>query len=157
MTADDNGVHRLSAHIVVRDAAAATDWYRTALLAEERRRIAVPGGKLMEVELRFGESVVMLADEFPEIGVLSPLAFGGTAVVLHLETDDVDGLWRRAIAAGADIRQPLADQFWGERYGQIVDPFGHRWGLAQRIRDVPEDEVAAAAWAAFGGDESDRR
>jgi PhnB protein len=128
-----------------------------ALGAEERRRIPVPGGKLMEVELRFGNTAVMLADEFPELDVLSPLAFAGTAVVLHLECDDVDELWRRAIEAGAEIRQPLADQFWGERYGQIVDPFGHRWGLAQHLRNVPEEELAAAAWAAFGGGKDEGR
>jgi PhnB protein len=74
---------------------------------------------------------------------------GGTATVLHLETAEVDSLWERALAAGAEVRQPLADTFWGERYGQIVDPFGHRWGLAQRVRDVPRQEVQRAAAALF--------
>jgi PhnB protein len=86
----------------------------------------------------------MLADEFPELGVLSPLAIGGTATVLHLRVDDVDAVWQRAVDAGAEVRQPLADVFWGERYGQIVDPFGHRWGLAQHLRDVPPDEIQRA-------------
>ena len=147
------GSGRISAHLVVRDAAGAAEWYASALGAEERGRIPVPDGRLMQVELRFGESQVMLADEFPEMGVLSPL--GGTATVLHLECEDVDAVWERAVAAGAEVRQPLAEMFWGERYGQIVDPFGHRWGLAQRVRDVPQDEIARAAWELFGGTSPD--
>lgn len=103
----------------------------------------------MQVELRFGDSAVMLADEFPEAGVLSPLSIGGTATVLHLYTDDVDAIWNRALDAGAEVRQPLHDAFWGERYGQITDPFGHRWGLAQHQREVPLDELEEAAAAMF--------
>ena len=121
--------HTITAHIVVRDAARAAAWYADALGAEERGRIEVPGGKLMQVELVFGDSTVMLADEFAELGVLSPLSIGGTATVLHLRTEDVDVLWDRATGAGAEVLQPLADAFWGERYGQVEDPFGHRWGL----------------------------
>jgi PhnB protein len=143
--------HTITPHLVVRGAARAAAWYVEALGAEERSRIEVPGGKLMQVELRFGDATVMLADEFEELGVLSPLSIGGTATVLHLSTDDVDALWQRAVDAGAEVRQPLSDAFWGERYGQITDPFGHRWGLAQRVRDVPEEEIAAAARALFGG------
>ena len=141
----------ITPHIVVRDAARAAEWYASALGAEEAGRIDVPGGKLMQVELRFGDSTVMLADEFPEMGVLSPLSIGGTATVLHLVVADVDAVWQRAVDAGAEIRQPLGDTFWGERYGQIVDPFGHRWGLAQHLRDVPRDEIQRAATALFGG------
>jgi PhnB protein len=103
----------------------------------------------MQVELWFGDSALMLADEFPELGVLSPLSVGGTATVFHLNVDDVDAVWQRAVAAGAEVRQTLADVFWGERYGQITDPFGHRWGLAQHLRDVPREEVAQAAAALF--------
>ena len=141
----------ITPHLVVREAARAAEWYRDALGAEERGRIEVPGGKLMQVELWFGDAQVMLADEFPELGVLSPLSIGGTATVLHLQTEDVDALWERATAAGAEVLQPLADAFWGERYGQITDPFGHRWGLAQRVREVSREEIAAAAAALFGG------
>jgi PhnB protein len=144
-------MHTITPHLVVRGAARAAAWYVEALGAEERSRIEVPGGKLMQVELRFGDATVMLADEFEELGVLSPLSIGGTATVLHLSTDDVDALWQRAVDAGAEVRQPLSDAFWGERYGQITDPFGHRWGLAQRMRDVPEEEIAAAARVLFGG------
>jgi PhnB protein len=144
-------MHSVTPHLVVRDAARAAAWYAEALGAEERGRIEVPGGKLMQVELWFGDSAVMLADEFPDFGVLSPLAIGGTATVLHLYSEDVEALWQRAVAAGAEVRQPLGDAFWGERYGQITDPFGHRWGLAQRVRDVPQEEIARAAAELFGG------
>jgi len=105
----------------------------------------------MQIELRFGDSVVMIADEFPELGVVSPLALGGTYGALTLTTDDVDALWERALAAGAEVHAPLQDAFWGERHGQIVDPYGHRWGLAQHLRDVPEDELVRQAAAVFGG------
>jgi PhnB protein len=144
------GMHTITPHIVVADAAAAADWYTHALGAEERNRIEVPGGRLMQVELWFGDSAVMLADEFPELGVLSPLTIGGSATVLHLYTNDVDALWERAVDAGAEIRQPLQDAFWGERYGEIIDPFGHRWGLAQHLRDVPRQEIEEAVAAMFG-------
>ncbi len=143
------GMHTITPHIVVSDATAATDWYRQVLGAEERSRIEVPGGKLMQVELWFGDSAVMLADEFRELGVLSPLSVGGTATVLHLYTNDVDALWKRAVDAGAEVRQPLQDVFWGERYGQITDPFGHRWGLAQHLRSVPREEIADAVATMF--------
>jgi PhnB protein len=141
----------ITTHIVVRDAGRAADWYRDVLGADQGMRVEVPGGKFMQLELRFGDSTVMLADEFPELDILSPLSIGGTPTVLHLRIDDVDAVWERALAAGAEVRAPLGDAFWGERYGQIVDPFGHRWGLAQHLRDVPQEEIDAAARAMFGG------
>lgn len=142
--------HTITAHVVVRDAARAAAWYSTVFGAEERGRLEVPGGKLMQVELRFGDSTVMLADEFPEMGVLSPLGVGGTATVLHFSTDDADAVWQRALEGGAEVRQPLQDAFWGERYGQITDPFGHRWGIAQHLRDVSREELERAVSEAFG-------
>jgi PhnB protein len=144
-------MHTITPHIVVGDAAAAAGWYATVFGAEERGRLAVPGGKLMQVELWFGDSAVMLADEFPDMGVLSPLSVGGTATVLHFTTDDADAVWQRAVDGGAEIRQPLGEVFWGDRYGQITDPFGHRWGIAQHLRDVPRDELERAVAEAFGG------
>ena len=144
------GMHTITPHIVVRDAARAAEWYADALGAEERKRIPVPGGKLMSVELWFGDSVVMVADEFPEIGILSPQSLGGTATVLNLYVENVDALWERAVGAGAEVLHPLGDTFWGDRHGQITDPFGHRWGLAQHVRDVPTEEVVRAAAEAFG-------
>jgi len=141
----------ITPHLVVSDAARAAAWYAEALGAQERGRIEVPGGKLMQVELELGGATVMLADEFPDLGVLSPLAIGGTATVLHLVVDDVEAVWQRAVDGGAEVRQPLGDAFWGERYGQIVDPFGHRWGLAQHVRDVPREEIQRSATELFGG------
>ena len=139
----------ITPHIVVRDASAASEWYQRALGAEERDRLPLPNGKVMYVELRFGDSPVMAADEFPEFGVVSPLGIGGTAVVLHLLTEDVDALWQRAVDAGAEVLSPLQDQFWGDRQGQLRDPFGHKWNLAQHVRDVPREELEAAAAAMF--------
>jgi PhnB protein len=111
--------------------------------------VPVPGGKLLTVELRFGDSTVRLTDEFPELGVLSPETIGGTPVVLHLSTADVDELWKRALGAGAEAVHPLEEQFWGNRQGQIADPFGHRWNLSQPLREVPHDELVHAAAEAF--------
>jgi len=145
------GMHTITPHLVVRGAAQAAEWYKEALGAKERGRIPVPGGKFMQIELWFGDSAVMLADEFPEAGVLSPQAIGGTPVVLHFSTEQVEALWKRALDAGAEVVQPLQDQFWGDRYGQIKDPFGYRWGLAQHIRDVPSEEIARMAAQVFGG------
>ena len=145
-------IRALTVHLVVRDAARAAAWYVRALGATEVGRIAVPGGKFMQIELRFGDSTVMLADEFPEAGVVGPETLGGSPGAFHLLTDDVEALWTSAIAAGGKELQPLVERFWGERFGQLVDPFGHRWNLAQRVREVPRAEVARAAWEAFGGD-----
>jgi PhnB protein len=142
--------HTITAHIVVDDAARAADWYAAVFGAEERSRLETPGGKLMQVELWFGDSAVMLADEFPEMGVLSPLTVGGNATVLHFSTDDADAVWQRALEGGAEVRRPLQDAFWGERYGQITDPFGHRWGIAQHLRHVPREDLERAVSEAFG-------
>ena len=141
----------IAAHIVVPDAAEAADWYSNAFGAREVSRIPLPGGKLMTVELAFGDSVVHVGSEFRDRGIVAPLTIGGTATVLQINTDDADGLWARAIKAGAEARHELADSFWGERHGQLGDPFGHRWNIAQRLRDVPHDEIVAAAAEAFGG------
>jgi PhnB protein len=151
VSAVPGGLHTITPHIVVRGAARAAEWYKQALGAEERSRVPLPGGKLMSVELWFGDSAVMVADEFPEMGVCSPQTIGGTSTVLNLYTEDVDALWRRALDAGAEVLHPLRDQFWGDRHGQLTDPFGHRWGLAQHLRDVPHEDIARAAAEAFGG------
>ena len=139
----------ITPHIVVRDAAKAVDWYTDVLGAEERLRIAVPDGRLMSVELRFDGSAVMLADEFPEMGIVSPQTLGGTYMALHLLVGDVDLVWQRALDAGAEVFRPLEDSFWGERAGQVIDPFGHRWGLAQHLRDVSPEELVRAAQEMF--------
>jgi PhnB protein len=142
-------MHTITPHIVVRNAAIAVDWYTDVLGAEERLRIPVPDGRLMSVELRFGDSTVMLADEFPEMEIVSPQTLGGTYMALHLLVDEVDMVWQRALDAGADVFRPLQDSFWGERSGQVIDPFGHRWGLAQHLRDVSPEELVRAAREMF--------
>jgi len=139
----------VSAHIVVPDAAAACAWYERAFGAVEQDRIPLPGGKVMSAQIAIGESIVHVGSEFPAFGIVSPRTIGGTATVLQIGTDDADALFARAVAAGAEVRHPLADQFWGERHGQVVDPFGHRWNIAQRLRDVPHDEVVRSAAKAF--------
>ena len=134
----------ITAHIVVRDAAKAADWYTATLGAEERTRLAVPGGKLMQVELRFGDSTVMLADEFPEWGSLGPKSLKGSPVTIHLYVDDADAFVARAQKAGAKVTMPVEEQFWGDRYGKIEDPFGHHWSVGTHVRDVTAEEMKQA-------------
>jgi PhnB protein len=142
---------QLSVHLVVPDASEAAAWYARAFGAQERSRIPLPGGVVMVVEVDFGGPVVHVASEFPDAGIVSPLSIGGTATVIQLNVEDVGAAWARALQAGATVHHELGDTFWGERHGQLTDPFGHRWNLAQRIRDVPHDELVAAAARAFGG------
>ena len=139
----------ITAHIVVQGAEAATRFYQDAFGATEVSRIPTPDGRLMSVELRIGSASLHLADEFPEMGVLAPPSVGGTAVVLQLDVDDAEAVFAQAVAAGAEVRSPLADTFWGARHGQLIDPFGHRWNISQHLRDVPHDEIVAAAAQAF--------
>jgi PhnB protein len=149
--AKESNVTEVIPHIVVRDAARAAEWYERALGARLGARVPVPDGRLMQIELLFGDSRVMIADEFPEFGAVSPLTLGGTYGALTITTDAVDELWERALAEGAHVHSPLQDAFWGERHGQILDPFGHRWGLAQHLEDVPQDELVRRAAEVFGG------
>ncbi len=139
----------ITAHIVVQGADRAAAFYRDAFGAEEIERIPTPDGRLMSVQLRITNSVLHVADEFPEMGVLAPPSVGGTAVVLALDVADAAAVFAQAVAAGAVVRQPLQDMFWGDRHGQLDDPFGHRWNVDQHLRDVPHDEVVAAAARAF--------
>jgi PhnB protein len=139
----------ITAHIVVQGAEAAVAFYRNAFGAAEISRIPTPDGRLMSVELSVGSSSLHLADEFPEWGVLAPPSVGGTAVVLQLDVDDAEAVFAQAVAAGAEVRSPVTDTFWGARHGQLTDPFGHRWNVSQHLRDVPHDEVVAAAAQAF--------
>jgi PhnB protein len=139
----------ITPHIVVQGAERAVAFYRDAFGAEELSRIPTPDGRLMSVQLRFGDALLHVADEFPEMGVLAPPSVGGTAVVLALGVPDAEAVFAQAVAAGAEVRQPLADVFWGDRHGQLEDPFGHRWNVSQHLRDVPHDEVVAAAARAF--------
>ena len=140
----------LTSHLVTRDPAAAAAWYGSVLGAVEESRITLPGGQILIIELRFGDSKLAIADEFPDLGIVSPLTLGGTYGALHLAVPDAGPVWDRAIAAGAKVFEPLHDAFWGDRTGQFIDPFGHRWAIDQHLRDVPPDEVARLAAAAFG-------
>src|SRR4029453_11323977 len=142
----------ITAHIVVQGAERAAAFYRDAFAAEEVDRIPVPDGRLMSVQLRIGNSRLHLADEFPELGVLAPPSIGGTAVVLALQVPNAKVVFAQAVRAGARVRQPLAEVFWGDLHGQLEDPFGHRWNISQHLRDVPHGEVVAAAARAFTGD-----
>lgn len=141
----------ITTHVIVVGAARAAEWYAQVLGAEERSRITLPDGRLIDVQLSFGNSRMVLADEFPEHGALSPSTTGCSSAVFYLDTDDLDDLWSRALAHGADVLRPLQEWFTGERDGQIVDPFGHRWGLSQRVREVPREDIERAAAAFFGG------
>jgi PhnB protein len=139
----------ITPHIAVRGAERAAAFYRDAFGAEELSRIPTPDGRLMSMQLRIGDAVLHLADEFPEMEVLAPPSVGGTAVVLALKVADADAVFAQALAAGAEVRHPIADTFWGDRHGQLDDPFGHRWNIDQHLRDVPHDEIVAAAARAF--------
>ena len=142
---------RLTPHLVTRDPAAAAAWYGQVLGAVEEGRITLPGGRVLSVELRFGDSRMAIGDEFPAMGIVSPLTLGGTYGALHLAVPDADAVWQRARDAGATVFEPLHEAFWGERTGQFIDPFGHRWAIDQHVRDVPAEEVARLAAEAFGG------
>lgn len=145
------GIHIITPHIVVRDAAQIAEWYKTAFGAVEKgTQIGVPGGKFMHIEIWIGDSAIMMADEFLEMNVLSPLSLGGSPIVLAITTNNVDALWERAVAAGAEVFHPLGDMFWGDHQGQLVDPSGHHWNLIQHVQDVSPEEITAAAAKMFG-------
>jgi PhnB protein len=135
----------ITPHIVVQGAERAAAFYAEAFGAQELSRIPGPDGRLMSVAMQVDGGLLHLADEFPEMGVLAPPSIGGTAVVLALHVPDAEAVFARAIAAGAQVRQPLAEMFWGDLHGQLDDPFGHRWNVAQHLRDVPHEDVVAAA------------
>lgn len=136
---------RLSPSLAVHDGAAAIDFYCQVLGATVRMRMAAPDGRIGHAELAFGDSVLMLADEYPEVDNLSPRSVGGTPVTLSLYVDDVDAVFQRALEAGATERRPVQDQFYGDRSGTFEDPFGHHWYLATHVEDVPEEELARRA------------
>ena len=128
-------------YLCCRDAARALDFYARAFGAVETMRLAEPSGRIGHAEFRLGDAVIMLSDEYPEMKVLSPQALGGTPVATHLYVDDVDAFCTRAVAAGATLARPVADQFYGDRTGQLEDPFGHRWFVANRVEEVSVVEM----------------
>jgi PhnB protein len=138
------GFHTLTPHLTVRDADRALEFYKNALGAEVLNVARMPDGKVMHAALQIGDSKLMLNDEFPEMGGLSPLSTGGTGVTIHIYTENVDDLFNRAISAGAKVKMPLMDQFWGDRYGMVTDPFGHSWSLATHVKDMSPEEMQRA-------------
>ena len=142
----------LTSHLVVSDPVAAAAWYVKVLGARERSRITLSNGAVLTIELAFGDDVLAIAGEFPAAGIVSPLTLGGTYGALHLAVDDADRVWARALASGATPFEPIHDAFWGDRTGQFVDPFGHRWAVDQHLCDVPLAEVERQASELFGAD-----
>ena len=139
-----DGMHSVTPHLVCAGAADAIAFYKAAFGAVELSRLPAPGGKLMHGAVRIGDSVLMLVDEMPEWGALGPKALKGSPVTIHLYVADVDAAVAKAVAAGAKVTMPIADMFWGDRYGQLEDPFGHRWSVATHTRDLSPDEIAQA-------------
>jgi PhnB protein len=143
------GLHTVTPSLKIRDAAKAIEFYKEAFGAMERGRFEMPGGAIMHAEIQIGNSVVMLGEEMPEMGAKGPLTLGGTPVRLHIYTEDVDSLFDRAKKAGATVMMPVADQFWGDRYGVLADPFGHEWSIATHTKDLTMDEMKKAAEELF--------
>lgn len=136
-----DGMHSLTPHIVCAGAADAIDFYKRAFNAVEQARMPGPDGKLMHAAVTIGDSTLMLVDENPQWGALGPKALKGSPVTIHLYVPDVDATVAQAVAAGARVTMPVADMFWGDRYGQLEDPFGHRWSVATHMRDLTSEEI----------------
>ena len=135
------GHHTVTPSLVVRGGAKAIEFYKAAFGAKELGVMLGPNGGVMHAELRIGDSLIFLGDEMPEMGARSPLALGGSPVTLNIYTEDCDAVFQRAISAGATAVMPPADMFWGDRYGRLVDPFGHQWGIATHQEDLTPEEV----------------
>jgi uncharacterized glyoxalase superfamily protein PhnB len=138
------GYHTLTPSLTIRDAARAIEFYKQAFGAVEKGVAKGPDGKVMHAELRIGDSLIMLADEFPEFGSLSPQTIGGSGSGLHIYVEDVDTAFDRAIGAGGVVEMPVAEMFWGDRFGKLVDPFGHKWSIATHVRDMSPEEIEEA-------------
>lgn len=140
------GMHTVTPHLVCAGAADAIAFYKKAFDAAELVRVPAPeGNRLLHAALRIGDSVIMLTDEFPEMGALGPKARQGSSVTMHLYVNDANASFARAVEAGATVKMPLQDMFWGDRYGLVEDPFGHSWSIATHIRDLTKEELQAAA------------
>jgi PhnB protein len=145
-----DGYPRVTPYLHVDGANAAIEFYSKVFGATERMRMPAPGGKIGHAELQIGNSVIMLADEFPDMNVRGPKAFGGTPVTVMVYVEDVDQAFDRAIKGGAKEIRPVMDQFYGDRSGEFEDPFGHRWNVATHVEDVPPDEMAKRAATVIG-------
>lgn len=140
-----DGMHTATPHLVCAGAAAAIEFYVRAFGAIELSRLAGPDGRMMHAMVRIGDSMIMLNDEFPEMGVLGPKARNGSSVTIHLYVKDVDAAFAQAVKAGAVVKMPVTDMFWGDRYGILQDPFGHSWSMATHQRDLTPAQIAEAA------------
>src|SRR5262245_58739507 len=138
------GMHTVTPHLICAGAAQAIDFYKKAFGAVEEVRLPGPKGRLMHAMVRIEGSAVMLVDEMHEWGALGPKSLKGSPVTIHIYVADVDAFVARAIAAGAKVTMPVADMFWGDRYGKLEDPFGHHWSVATHIRDVSPEEAMQA-------------
>jgi len=136
-----DGYRTVTPYLIVRGAAAALEFYKKAFGAKERMRLPMPGGRIGHAEIEIGDSVIMLADEFPEMGAKSPQTIGGTPVGICVYVENVDARFKQAIAAGGKEEKPVIDQFYGDRSGTLADPFGHKWTLATHIEDVTPEEI----------------
>jgi uncharacterized glyoxalase superfamily protein PhnB len=144
------GRHRVTPHLTVRDAANMIEFYKRAFGAVEKRRAPGPDGKkIMHAELRIGDSDIFLNDEFPEMGAVSPLAASATPVTIHLAVEDADQQFQQALSAGAEVVMPLADQFWGDRYGIVKDPSGHHWSIGSHMEDLTPQQMQERMGKAF--------
>lgn len=143
------GLHTITPHLVIKSADKAIEFYKKALGAEQLFVHKAPDGRIAHAELKIGDSKLLLADEFPEMGGKSAQTLGGSPVILNVYVEDVDKLFNQAVAAGAKVTMPLANQFWGDRYGTVTDPFGHHWALGQHIEDVTPEEMERRAKEAF--------
>jgi PhnB protein len=139
------GYGTITPSLVIAGAAEAIEFYKRAFGAKEMNRMPTPDGKIMHAELKIGDSVLMMSDDMAPGPSKSPSALGGTSAVIGVYTKDADGMWAKATQAGAKVLMPLSEQFWGDKYGQIQDPFGHVWSIMQHVRDVSPKEMAAAA------------
>ena len=139
------GLHTITPHLVCADAISAIEFYKKAFNAVEKVKLVAPNGGLVHAGLLIGDSMLMLAEEMPNWGSLGPKALKGSPVVIHLQVSDVDAVIAQAVAAGATLVMPPAEMFWGDRYGQVTDPYGHRWSVATHIRDVSPAEMQSAA------------
>jgi PhnB protein len=143
------GYHTATPYLAVDDAAEALEYYKKAFGAKERGRMEAPDGKIGHAEIQIGDSLVMLSDPFPQASTRTPKELGGTTASVFLYVENVDAFVQRAVDAGATVSMEVADQFWGDRFGTITDPFGHSWSVATHIEDVPPEEMAERAKAAM--------
>src|SRR5437867_2805732 len=149
-----DGFHTITPHLIVQDAARAIEFYKKAFGAQEEVRHMMPDGKaVMHAQLKIGNSMVMIANEFPPT-CLSPKSRGGTSVSLHIYVENADATFDRAVKAGCSVKMPMSDMFWGDRYGQVEDPFGHQWSIGTHKKDLTDQQIAEGARAAFAQMES---